>query len=312
VVIRGCTMKDGHGGVVLGSECTGGIRNVFVENCTMDSPELDRALRFKNNAVMATQFSDIVAAFLNNGRDLLGLIDTIVPMAKGEKVPDQLPSVKLFVLCKTKDELAADYCATLEQNLDHPNLFAEAIDDKSQSLNKKIREQETDFVLLVDKNAMPTAGTIEELLLAAAREPESAIIIPKMLYPDDTLKPTIYEVNRKHEFHPFGATLTRFDKAISFSREINLAELTCALIHRNSFLEVHGFEENYTPLYRAFDFCLKISSIHKKVIFCTDAEVYCPIENDTAKLTVADLERDHWRLTQNFRDHPIFKRTTTA
>ncbi len=51
IVVRGCTMKDGHGGVVLGSECSAGIRNVFVENCTMDSPELDRALRFKNNAV---------------------------------------------------------------------------------------------------------------------------------------------------------------------------------------------------------------------------------------------------------------------
>jgi unsaturated rhamnogalacturonyl hydrolase len=50
MVIRKCVMKDGHGGVVLGSECTGGIRNIFVENCEMDSPELDRALRFKNNA----------------------------------------------------------------------------------------------------------------------------------------------------------------------------------------------------------------------------------------------------------------------
>lgn len=51
IVIRNCIMKDGHGGVVLGSECSGGIRNVFVEHCRMDSPDLDRALRFKNNAV---------------------------------------------------------------------------------------------------------------------------------------------------------------------------------------------------------------------------------------------------------------------
>ena len=32
-------MKDGHGGVVLGSEISGGVRNVFVEDCEMDSPE---------------------------------------------------------------------------------------------------------------------------------------------------------------------------------------------------------------------------------------------------------------------------------
>ena len=50
IIIRNCTMKDGHGGVVMGSEISGGVRNVFVENCKMDSPNLDRALRFKSNA----------------------------------------------------------------------------------------------------------------------------------------------------------------------------------------------------------------------------------------------------------------------
>lgn len=50
IVVRRSTMKDGHGGVVLGSECSGHIRNVWVEDCIMDSPNLDRALRFKNNA----------------------------------------------------------------------------------------------------------------------------------------------------------------------------------------------------------------------------------------------------------------------
>ncbi len=51
IVIRGCNMKDGHGGVTLGSECSGHIRNVYAENCTMDSPNLDRVLRFKDNAL---------------------------------------------------------------------------------------------------------------------------------------------------------------------------------------------------------------------------------------------------------------------
>jgi unsaturated rhamnogalacturonyl hydrolase len=50
LVIRRCVMKDGHGGVVLGSEISGGVRNVFVDDCEMDSPNLDRALRFKSNA----------------------------------------------------------------------------------------------------------------------------------------------------------------------------------------------------------------------------------------------------------------------
>jgi polygalacturonase len=51
IVVRRCVMKDGHGGVTMGSEVSGGICNVFVSDCAMDSPHLDRAFRFKSNAV---------------------------------------------------------------------------------------------------------------------------------------------------------------------------------------------------------------------------------------------------------------------
>jgi polygalacturonase len=50
VVIRDCGMRDGHGGVVIGSEISGGARNIFAERCRMDSPRLDRVLRFKTNS----------------------------------------------------------------------------------------------------------------------------------------------------------------------------------------------------------------------------------------------------------------------
>ncbi len=51
VVVRDCTMKDGHGGVTVGSEISGGARNIFAERCRMDSPRLDHALRLKTNSV---------------------------------------------------------------------------------------------------------------------------------------------------------------------------------------------------------------------------------------------------------------------
>jgi polygalacturonase len=50
VIVRGCQMKDGHGGITIGSEISGGVRNVFGEDCQMDSPMLDHAFRVKNNA----------------------------------------------------------------------------------------------------------------------------------------------------------------------------------------------------------------------------------------------------------------------
>lgn len=51
IVISDCDMRAGHGGVVIGSEISGGVRNVFAENCRMSSPDLERAIRIKTNSV---------------------------------------------------------------------------------------------------------------------------------------------------------------------------------------------------------------------------------------------------------------------
>ncbi len=50
IVVQNCRMFDGHGGVTIGSEISAGVRNVFVENCVMDSPNLDKAIRIKTNS----------------------------------------------------------------------------------------------------------------------------------------------------------------------------------------------------------------------------------------------------------------------
>ena len=59
ILIRNCTMKAGHGGVVIGSEISGGVHHVFAENCYMNSPDLWYALRFKNNAMRGGVVEDI-------------------------------------------------------------------------------------------------------------------------------------------------------------------------------------------------------------------------------------------------------------
>ncbi len=51
IVIRNCKMRNGHGGIVIGSEISGGARNIFAENCEMSSHDLERGLRFKTNSV---------------------------------------------------------------------------------------------------------------------------------------------------------------------------------------------------------------------------------------------------------------------
>ncbi|PWT93762.1 MAG: glycoside hydrolase [Blastocatellia bacterium] len=59
LIVRGCQMKDGHGGITIGSEISGGVFNVFGENCRMDSPNLDHGLRVKNNAMRGGRLENL-------------------------------------------------------------------------------------------------------------------------------------------------------------------------------------------------------------------------------------------------------------
>ncbi|ESQ78922.1 glycoside hydrolase family 28 protein [Asticcacaulis sp. YBE204] len=60
IIVRNCQMKDGHGGVSLGSEASGGIRNVYVRDCHMGGPELLRALRLKTNSYRGGYIENVV------------------------------------------------------------------------------------------------------------------------------------------------------------------------------------------------------------------------------------------------------------
>jgi polygalacturonase len=51
ILIRSCRMKEGHGGITVGSQISGGARWIFAEKCQLDSPDLWYAIRFKNNAL---------------------------------------------------------------------------------------------------------------------------------------------------------------------------------------------------------------------------------------------------------------------
>ena len=89
IVIRRCTMKDGHGGVTMGSEVSGGVRNVFVEDCKMDSPNLDRAFRFKSNAVRGGVIENIFVRNVEIGRVARAVLSVEFDYEEGANGPHQ-------------------------------------------------------------------------------------------------------------------------------------------------------------------------------------------------------------------------------
>lgn len=72
IIVSNCKMLAGHGGVVMGSELSGGIKNIFVENCQMSSPDLERGIRIKTNAMRGGGVTNLNVRNLDVGtvRDL--------------------------------------------------------------------------------------------------------------------------------------------------------------------------------------------------------------------------------------------------
>ena len=90
LIIRDCTMRDGHAGTAIGSEISGSCSNVFVYNCEMSSPNLVCALRLKSNAVRGGVLQNIFMRNVNVGvvKDSVLQIDFLYEEgAKGDFKP---------------------------------------------------------------------------------------------------------------------------------------------------------------------------------------------------------------------------------
>jgi polygalacturonase len=57
ITVTNCTMLDGHGGVVIGSEMSGGVRRVTISNCVFEGT--DRGIRIKTTRGRGGAIEDI-------------------------------------------------------------------------------------------------------------------------------------------------------------------------------------------------------------------------------------------------------------
>ena len=99
LVVRNCRMKDGHGGVSIGSEVSGGIRNVIVDHCRMDSPNLERALRIKSNTYRGGTIENVYFSDNTVGQVAEAVIDIDFNYEEGDGGPHK-PVVRNVVVEK--------------------------------------------------------------------------------------------------------------------------------------------------------------------------------------------------------------------
>ncbi|MFT3751529.1 MAG: glycoside hydrolase family 28 protein [Paludibacter sp.] len=91
ITITNCTMLAGHGGVVIGSEMSGGVKKVVISNCVFDGT--DRGIRIKSTrgrggVVEDIQVNNIVMKNIQGEAIILDLLYTKMPL---EPVSERTP-----------------------------------------------------------------------------------------------------------------------------------------------------------------------------------------------------------------------------
>ncbi|MGY5355875.1 glycoside hydrolase family 28 protein [Wenyingzhuangia sp. IMCC45467] len=99
ILIQNCKMLDGHGGVVIGSEMSAGVNNVFVENCEMNSANLDRAIRIKTNTRRGGTVDGVYVRNLKVGQVKEAVLKLNMHYAiHGDQKGNFMPSIKNVLL----------------------------------------------------------------------------------------------------------------------------------------------------------------------------------------------------------------------
>jgi len=108
IIVRECEMRDGHGGVTIGSEISGGVRHVYAERNRMDSPNLDRALRLKDNAMRGGALEHIYMRDVTVGQlaDAVLQVDFLYEEGPNGNYPPVVRDVELLRVTSQKSDYA--------------------------------------------------------------------------------------------------------------------------------------------------------------------------------------------------------------
>jgi polygalacturonase len=92
--ITNCTMLSGHGGVVIGSEMSGGVKNITISNCVFDGT--DRGIRIKTTRGRGGVVEDIRVdnIIMKNIRDQAFVLDMEYSKTNPEPVSERTPQFR--------------------------------------------------------------------------------------------------------------------------------------------------------------------------------------------------------------------------
>lgn len=134
-----------------------------------------------------------------------------------------------------------------------------------------------EFITFLNNDTIPEDGWLDALISYAFDHPKAAVVGSKLLFPNDTIQHAgmviCQDLYPRHIYNGFPAA----HQAVNKSRRFQVVTAACALVQREAFVQVGGFDTAFTNGYEDVDLCLRLGESGYEVHYC-HASVLCHLE----------------------------------
>jgi GT2 family glycosyltransferase len=134
--------------------------------------------------------------------------------------------------------------------------------------NAGARLAQSGYLVFLNNDTLPRAGWLEALVRYAEAHPDAAVVGSKLLFPDDTVQHAGIVICQDRYPRHLYAGFPSDHPAVNKSRPFQAVTAACALIRREAFAQVGGFDPAYRNGHEDVDLCLSLGARGHAVHYC--------------------------------------------
>jgi GT2 family glycosyltransferase len=213
-----------------------------------------------------------------------------------------MPTCAVVIPVHNKAELTAQCLSSLEATLPaHLHIEVVVVDDASSDATQEVLARHAgrvgvvrhetnrgfasacnsgaastagDYLVFLNNDTQGTPGWLEALVRYAEAHEEAGAIGSKLLFPNGTVQHAGVVIRQDGFPHHIYAGFPNEHPAVNRSRRFQSVTAACALIRRDAFDEIGGFDEEFRNGYEDVDLCLRLAGRGWEVHYCHESVLY--------------------------------------
>lgn len=168
----------------------------------------------------------------------------------------------------TTPELLQGYGARVRVVTHERNLgFATACNDGAAASSGR-------YIVFLNNDTLPVEGWLHELVAYAERHEHAAVVGSKLMFPNETIQHAGVVICQDRVPRHIYAGFPVDHPAVDTSRRFQVVTAACALVRREAFEEVGGFDADFSNGYEDVDLCLRLGERGHEIHYCSSSRLH--------------------------------------